>query len=518
MASKRVRRWRRRLGRQAVRRWGVVFGWVEQLWLLPASWLAALLKFGGRQFSRWQKSKNFCAFLLGMPSIVVLVLAGYIAIVAWKQPRSAITDRYDQQANRALEADDHRYARLCLERLIQLRGEDSQTLMRLAEVYSAQQDQRRVAALMTRLAPRDRTTIPEAHLWRARALLARGELAPDEVLEVEQQLRNALRLRQRDPLVRSLLAQVLEQLGRPEEALEMYRQIPNRSYGDSFRMADVASELGDVATATLAAEAALADYQARLQDQSDSWQAREDVVKCLVFLERFDEAVETLRRGRQMAEPDQLRTALARTYGTWVQVLQQRGGDVRRRIELIELTLRADPGSRAALNGIANLLAEADEDQQQRLRTLLHRMLVVGRATPVVHLCLGTDALLNDNLVDGIKHLQLAYQADPGLVAAANNLAWALAHADQPRLDEALAMVDTILLNQPAMAEVRDTRGQILVKQGRHHEAITDLESALKEMPQSKVTRQALVTAYREIGMGQLAAEHASVLARMAQD
>ena len=142
-------------------------------------------------------------------------------------------------------------------------------------------------------------------------------------------------------------------------------------------------------------------------------------------------------------------------------------------------------------------------------------MLAVGSSTPLVHLCLGTDAILRDDYDLGAKHLQLAYQADPSLVAAANNLAWAMSFADPPRLNEGLALIDSVLKRQPDLAPVRETRGQILLKLGRAEEAITELEFALRTMQRSEVTRQALITAYRQIGMDAMAEEQVLVLERL---
>jgi len=510
--KRKIRRWREKTQRRWGRRLADWFGVVENLWLVPGGWIASAWRLSVVQFWRWQTSRSFRSFLLGLPAVVVFLVVGYISIVAIKQSRSVLAERYDRQAQSAIAAKDARYSRLCLERVIQLRGEDTQTLMRLAEVYATQNDNRRVAALMTRLAPADRTTLPEAHLWKAQSLLAKKQLSSEELDEVEKQLANALSLRPQDPAARSLLGQVYAQTGRAKQAADMYRKIADRTANDSFRLAEISASLADTATARQAAQEALEKYVEKLQANPKSWEAREDVVKTQVFLERFEDAVETLRESRDFAGNAEIRSSLARVYGTWTQLLQQQGADVPKRISLIELTLRADPNSVAALDSIANLLSVADEAQLTQLRAILQRMLAIGQSAPLVHLCIGTDAILHDNLPDGIKHLQLAYQGDPTLIAAANNLAWAMTQAEKPPLDQALSLVDTILLREPDLPAVRDTRGQILLKLQRWDEAITDLEFALRGMPESEITRQSLVTAYESVGLSNLAQEHAKLL------
>lgn len=499
------------------RQLGNLFSIVENLWIVPAGWIVSLWQIAIHQFWRWQHSRSFRSFVLGLPAVLVTGIVGYVSIVAVRQSKPALADRYDRQAQTAIAANDVRYSRLCLERLIQLRGEDSQTLMRLAKIYATQQDSRRVAALMTRLAPADRLTIPEAHLWKAQSLLAKRDLTREELDEVEQQLGNALKLRPQDSASRSLLGQVYAQTGRPKEAVEMFKRISNRSAGDSFRLAEISSGLGDKKIAIEAAEDALIKYQNKLKEDYRSWPARQNVVKTQVFLERFEDAVETLRESRDTVEQHLIRESLAKVYGTWTQVLQHRQADVPQRIGLIELTFRADPNSIAALDSLADLLSIADQAELEKLRAILQRMLAIGQSAPLVHFCIGTDAILHDNLPEGIKHLQLAYQGDATLVAAANNLAWALAQAESPLLDQALTLIDSILVREPDIAAVRDTRGQILLKLKRWDEAITDLEKALRGMPESDVTRQGLIQAYEAVGLNNLAEEHRRVLALLSK-
>lgn len=512
MPSSRLKSFRRRLKRRSSKGWKGFYGFVENIVLTPGDWLKASWKFVTKQLGRWRKSQNFRSFLMGLPSAVVMLVVGYVSIVTWYKPTAVLADTYNRRAQQALASNDLRYAKLCLERLIQIRGEDPQTLMQLAEIYSTEDNPRRVAALMQRIAPSDRTTIPEAHIWQARNLLAKQNLTLDELKEVEKQLQNALKVRPSDPIARSLLGQVYAQTGRDSLALEMYQGIRQRTAGDNLRMAESASRIPNVMMARLAAEEALSQFEQQLKQEPESWVARENLVKCYVFLEEFQEALKVLQQSPPSVDREQLRQSLARVYGTWTQVLQLKKGEVPLRIDVIERTLKLDPNSVAALNSIADLLSVADEAELTKIRAILKRMLALGMSTPVVHLCIGTDAILRDNLEVAMKHLQLAYQADPNLIAAANNLAWAMSQADPPKLNEALSLVNSVVEKQPELGAVRDTRGQILLKMERFNDAIIDLEFALRQLPDSRVTREALVKAYRAAGMEEVAKEQELVL------
>ena len=502
----------KRIKRSLSRAWRWFVNRFDDLRTAPIEWFWAIVRFIGVQLSKWRRSPSFRSFFLGLPAALVMILVGYLTIITWYSPRSSLVDRYNLRAQQAIAAGDTRYAKLCLERLVQIRGEDPNTLLQLAELYANEDNPRRVAALMQRIAPLDRATIPEAHLWQARNLLAKRQLTPEEVKVVEQQLANVLTLRRFDPAARSLLGQVYSQTGRDAEALEMYQGIVDRSPGDSLRLAEVAARLGKSAVARTSGEEALGGFQAILDRQRDSWPARQDVVRSLIFLERFEDSLQVLRETPAEVDRDLLRGALVSVYGTWTMVLQQQNAPVQRRIDIIEKTLRADPGSTLALDSIASLLQNADDAELIRIRAILNRMLVVGQSTPLVHLCLGTDAILREDFDAGIKHLRLAYQSDPNLVVAANNLAWALMQTQPPKLTEALQLVDSVVERQPELAAVRETRGQVLLRLGKVEQAIAELEYALRELPTSVVTRESLITAYRLAGMDAVAAEHELIL------
>lgn len=510
--KRRSNSWGKRIKQPLARLWQRIVDLFDDLRWTPIEWFWAIVGYVGLQISKWRHSPSFRSFFLGLPAALVMVLVGYLTIITWYSPRSSLVDRYNLRAQQAIAAGDTRYAKLCLERLVQIRGEDPNTLLQLAELYENEDNPRRVAALMQRIAPLDRATIPEAHLWQARNLLAKRQLTPEEVKIVEQQLTNVLTLRRLDPAARSLLGQVYSQTGRDAEALAMYQGIVDRTPGDNLRLAEVAARLGKSAAARTSGQEALSGYQAILDRQRESWPARQDVVRSLIFLERFEDSLLVLKDTPAEVDRDLLRQSLATVYGTWTLVLKAQGAPVQKRINIIEKTLRADPGSTLALDSIASLLQQADDAELEKLRAILNRMLVIGQSTPLVHLCLGTDAILRENFDAGIKHLRLAYQSDSNLVVASNNLAWALMRTQPPKLTEALQLIESVLERQPDLAAVRETRGQVLLRLNRVEEAIAELEFALRELPTSVVTRESLVTAYRLAGMDSVAEEHELIL------
>src|SRR5205823_4094587 len=106
-------------------------------------------------------------------------------------------------------------------------------------------------------------------------------------------------------------------------------------------------------------------------------------------------------------------------------------------------------------------------------------LLAKGQGSVSLNLVLGIDAFERGKLDQAKQYLEQAYKLDPAGPVLANNLAWVLAHTNPPDLDRALAIINTVIERQPKDARFRETRGQVLAKIGRWHEAITDLQAAL---------------------------------------
>src|SRR5262249_43417847 len=129
-------------------------------------------------------------------------------------------------------------------------------------------------------------------------------------------------------------------------------------------------------------------------------------------------------------------------------------------------------------------------------------------------------------------HFERAFDLEPSMLLAANNLAWLLAHEEPTErirvlgavlgsgaartqsypeaanLQRALDMIENVVKQAPKQPSFRETRGQILVKLGRWKEAVSDLEFALPLLPNKRPIHLSLAKAYQELGLAELAQEH----------
>ena len=145
----------------------------------------------------------------------------------------------------------------------------------------------------------------------------------------------------------------------------------------------------------------------------------------------------------------------------------------------------------------------------EQMRGFLQDQLARGQAPAVGHLLLGTDAIATNDLPRAIQHLELAFALAPEMPQISNNLAWALAHRQPPDLDRALDLVDEMLEQFPDLAELLDTRGTIYLKRRQWQQAATDFNRVLSVRPKNAQLHRSLATAYRQLGLNDLAESHA---------
>ena len=89
-----------------------------------------------------------------------------------------------------------------------------------------------------------------------------------------------------------------------------------------------------------------------------------------------------------------------------------------------------------------------------------------------------------------------------------NNLAWSLANSQPPQLLRAEQLASSAVELAPGRPEFHETRGQILLLQGRHREALPDLERGLQSGGDTSVTHASLAEVYELLGQQDLAEKH----------
>ena len=103
------------------------------------------------------------------------------------------------------------------------------------------------------------------------------------------------------------------------------------------------------------------------------------------------------------------------------------------------------------------------------------------------------------NYRESLRLYREVVKLDPKHVAALNNLALVLAESPQDRI-EALAVIDKAIAVSGQQPGLIDTKGAILVYQGRSDQAVSLLEAATREAGTDVRHRFHLAAAYRDLG------------------
>ncbi len=307
---------------------------------------------------------------------------------------------------------------------------------------------------------------PSLYVVASRIASLRGDMP-----EAVRQLRLAAQL---DPACYLLVARALGKLQRVEESRESARLA-----SEHFRQM---------------VEADPDHVSARLQ-----WAASE------IILERWASAHSILRDGLFRDDNPRIRSALAEMYCQAANRLEEQG-DLQRSVNMLSEAVKAQPDYAPALSHLGRYSRQSPVADQAN--SVLLDLLRDGQATFEVHSLLGANAADAGRMEEAVRHLEQANQRGPRNPIVCNNLAHALANLPNGDWERALTLAEIALELLPGHYEVLETRGEVLMRLGRWHEAIRDLEQALADSPNTERLHRRLAEAYTRLGDEEMAARH----------
>ena len=127
-----------------------------------------------------------------------------------------------------------------------------------------------------------------------------------------------------------------------------------------------------------------------------------------------------------------------------------------------------------------------------KILSLFEEIVTGDRPTALAHFALSNILWIIDERDQAKFHLEQAYLLNNDFVIIINNLAWILALEESPDLERALELAATAVSRVPENPRFRDTLGTVLVKLGRHKEAISELQLALSGVPDTAPVHQKL--------------------------
>ena len=283
-----------------------------------------------------------------------------------------------------------------------------------------------------------------------------------------------------------------------------------------LQAAAVARRLGDTVSAERLARRTLETVDQRLDEDPKNLVLALAVAQNQVFLQRHQEAVNTLEKALRQADDEKNRQVLRKSLSDvligWVREIQQRSEisyeDQIRVMRLLEAAVRVSPNNPRVLQMVADQVLSTMNEKDEQI-AMLRRSLVKGSSPGIAHFIRGTGALLLEDTESATRSLRMAAELLPNTPAILNNLAVALSQRGEEYYDEALTMSNQAIVQATTPTpHYFETRGQILVRLDRHEEAIVDLERALSEPSLAGPAHRALAVCYEKIGETEIAQMH----------
>ncbi|MGE0759289.1 MAG: tetratricopeptide repeat protein [Pirellulaceae bacterium] len=461
------------------------------------------------------------AWLMVVPCLAPVLFAGLLGLLAYvgQLTDDEIVVRYLPRAEIATYYHDTATQELCLRRLagVDMRPEQA---YRYAQIYAArgQMDQARVE--LAKLAPDDQRGYGLAHKWLAIEMLSRQAAAtvdrPSLTLVVHH-ARAAAELLPDDPEAAYVCAKALAQQSRNTEAMVYLGRAANHHPALLLALADLQTKSGQVEKARLSQQRCAEFYRKHVDEHPQDVAGRLNLIQALLPLKQWAEAVRVVQDGLRLQDDARLRAALCDCLVWQFDQLPDEQRTGKAGLSLLNQALAVTQSHSETFRRMRQIMEQAATDDWDVLQARLEDSLVTGTSPLLCHLVLGGGYLRRGEREQARTHLALVTQMDPRGAVVLNNLAWNMAFAAAPDVDQAAALIDMAcqLDEGASVPDCAETRGLIRYKQKNFADCVPDLEVAVRAHPDRLHVLLALAEAHRQLGQ-QAAAEKYLARAREA--
>ncbi len=460
----------------------------------------------------------------GIPSLVALLVTLY-AVLYTAASAGSIDDRYRLAMQRALAIGDFEMATVLGGRLV-ANKDDSDPLTRFSYAIALRQsgEGARAEAILADMAPSDHPGYPPAHRMRAMYFASQLQAGSNDV--ILKQLRWHLENSGTDPnaAIEKLWTAYFVTVGQPELAVPHMEIASKLDATSLIKLANLYAQIGNKPGENRSLRQAEAYFQRQLKDNPLARDDRLQLALAHVRLEKSALAEETVLKGVELHNDPAMRRSAAEFYVLEFDIaVKNRPDDLELQFRYLEKALNQDlffgeiyerlikfyqKAETVASSG-DNSDAAKNSDHSKKTQDLLESMLVDGKSPALAHFALSSIFQIRGNEDKAKFHLYASYRLDGNFPVVTNNYAWMLAHSKTPDLQRAYELVLTALKASPKDPRFRDTYGTILMKLGKHHEAIAEFEAIL-DLSSDKISiHRKLAELYHAVGLMDLAILHA---------
>ena len=416
---------------------------------------------------------------------------------------------YYTHLEKAIKEGNVQRIELSLDALMVIEPDDPMIRFRFALLMEAQKRFAESVAILEGLAPLedDSMGFDHAHMLLAKRLLLDPTKDPVKRAKAIKHLAKAISGNPKNLEARADLAEVLLDNNQWNEAQPFVVAVVSLRPELCVRLAR-----GLVSTQKQKALDLLRLAESPLRSKLKQYPDNEELIRAVADISnlqgKHQEAADLLSGAFQSKPSEILRSELGTTLALQMATaLNKPDPDFGAYLALVSKGLLVDPSNPLILLRMEEGL-RLGVDTNNAINARLEELLSKGTVPDMVHLLLGTEAHRKGRTDLARLHFDLAYQANPKLPEACNNLAWYLSNESPRDLKRGLEISAQAVTMNPGNPHFRETRGQIHLLLGQWKEAITDLEFALTNLGPTPSIHQSLATAYKKMGDSKLAAIH----------
>ncbi len=481
-------------------------------------------------FSGWMASRHWLVVLclaipfvaLGSTILVLLVIGRY-------QDRGDLLKRYLERADQEsayiqkeksgsastsnTAGDDLDLAKaqsvslMCYRRALVLSPENARARYSVASRYAERGSMVWARRMMEELAPFPGQGYVQAHDWRAQDLIAQSQkgIRIDE-LELRHHLKIAINSESTPIELVLLYARMLGAKKDYGEASDVLRLLVKREPKFMNTAAILLSSWGRSDEANVILEQSALYHEGQLKSDAGNEESRINASQAYLLASKFNQAIEVIKEGLVIS-PDS--PSLRRAYSSILleQFRQSMISNSKQQTpqwELLRTAIDIDPTNPLIGEQLA-VLADRKFELDESLKAALEQQIENGKATPMTFLLVGNSSIKSGDFEKAKRYFEEAVRLAPNSPIVLNNYAMVLVRLKIPELEKAKSTIETALRIAPNSADVWDSKGRIYQASGDLTSAIASFEKSLSISPNSNATRLALIAAYREAGLPEMA-------------
>ena len=459
-------------------------------------------------FVRSLFSAGWRELLFLLPAILMVCFLGYVFFGVWSG-ETEIEDRYRIGAFKAIKDGDYDLAKTNFTRIIDAGELQTSDELAWAGVLSLTGETDRALEILNKLAPdKGPPGYRPAHREKVANLLRTlGKTSdPDHLSKLKRHLDCC----EKDvpELSRAWFTYYLA-IGDSSNAMQKLVVSSEKEPQYWLGLAELYKRQGNETSQIRCLDAAKESSDLKVKKDPFDIQARVNLAKTLTRQEDIDGAERVLVEGLKLMPNEQMKRLLCDFYLLRFDKSSLENEEFAKQFAYLQNALSLSAGNAGIYDRMTKMfLAASTEEKKLEIRNELLNLVTGDKPSAMAHFALGNLYESEGDSKKAVWHLKQSYELDNRSLAVANNLAWMLAHGQEPDLDQALELANNVLKVAPGNPEFLDTLGSIYLKRGEYESAIVSFEKSLPRVLDKAAVHKKLAICYRAIDRPELAKLH----------